>query len=287
MPPAGDGVRIQKFLSRAGVASRRDAEQLMAQGRVRVNGEVVTELGSRIVPGRDRVEVDGKEVRREPVRWVLFHKPQGTLTTARDARGRPTVFDVLPDDMEGLAYVGRLDMATEGLLLLSNDGDVVHALLHPSFEVEREYLAGVKGVPDARTLRRLRDGVELEDGPARAREAGVVGGADEKGNATVRLVLTEGRKREVRRMLLAVGHPVRWLRRVRFGPVGLGDLPPGEWRELTPGEVAALRERVGVDDASRGPLHVSREKAGKTVRKKARKKREEREERKKREKRER
>lgn len=243
---ADDGsepVRIQKFLSRAGVASRRGAEELMVQGRVRVNGSVVTTPGTRIVPSEDRVEVDGREIGRVPFRWILFNKPAGVLTTTDDPHGRPTVYDLLPDDASGLSYVGRLDLDTEGLLLLTNEGDAVHALLHPSYGVEREYEAGVEGVPDAGTLRRLTRGVELEDGPARAASAEVVGREGE--DAVVRLVLLEGRKREVRRLCSAVGHPVRRLRRVRFGPIGLGELPRGRWRELEEDEVARIRERVG------------------------------------------
>lgn len=215
----------------------------MTQGRVRVNGEVVTTLGTRIDPTRDLLEVDGQPVVMPRARWVLFHKPAGVLTTARDPRGRTTVYDLLPPELEGLSYVGRLDRDTEGLLLLSNQGGLVHGLLHPSFEVEREYVAGVEGVPDPDTLGALEMGVELEDGPARAREAEVV--AREDAGSVLRLVLLEGRKREVRRLCQAVGHPVRWLRRVRFGPVALGDLPRGRWRDLTATEVAAIRERAG------------------------------------------
>lgn len=246
-----DGVRIQKFLSRAGVASRRRAEELMAEGRVRVNGELVTELGTRIDPDRDDVEVDGRSVTRPPIRWILFHKPRGCLTTKSDPHGRTTVYDLLPDRFRGLRYVGRLDMDTEGLLLLTNEGDAIHRLLHPSWEVEREYRATVEGRPDEDVLRRLEEGVTLEDGPARAVEARVV---EEVGHgAVVALVLREGRKREVRRLCEAVGHPVTHLLRVRYGPVTLGDLRPGEWRELSDGEVRALRDRVGLDeDEDRG-----------------------------------
>lgn len=242
-------MRIQKYLSRAGVASRRGAEELMVQGRVRVNGRVVTSLGSRIRPGEDRVEVDGRPVEPEPFRWVALHKERGTVTTADDPHGRPTVYDDLPTALEGLAYVGRLDLGTSGLLLLSNEGDAVHRMLHPSFEVDREYEATVRGTPDRRALDRLTSGVELEDGVARAVEAELLA-ADSggRGNAVVRLVLREGRKREVRRMLDAVGHPVRRLRRTRFGPVRLGDLEPGAWRELTTQEVEAIRTRVGLGD---------------------------------------
>jgi 23S rRNA pseudouridine2605 synthase len=234
-------VRIQKVLSRAGVASRREAEALMLQGRVRVNGAVVTTLGTRVDPLRDRVELDGEPVEPERLRWVAFHKPPGTLTTRDDPHGRRTVYDHLPDELASLGYVGRLDRDTEGLLLLSNDGDVVHRLLHPSGEVEREYRAEVEGRPGAEVLAGLEAGVQLEEGPARARRAWLV----EKGPpAVVGLVLTEGRKREVRRMLEAVKHPVRRLTRVRFGPIRLEGIEAGAWRELTDEEIRALRLRA-------------------------------------------
>ena len=217
----------------------------MEAGRVRVNGEVVTELGTRVDPDADTVEVDGAVVRRPPVRWILFHKPRGCLTTKRDPHGRTTVYDVLPDELRGLRYVGRLDQDTEGLLLLTNEGDAVHRLLHPSWEVEREYRATVEGRPSDETLTRLRSGVELDDGPARAAEARHV--EDVGHGAVLALVLREGRKREVRRMCEAVGHPVTHLLRVRFGPVTLGSLPAGEWRDLTEEEVRALRREVELD----------------------------------------
>jgi 23S rRNA pseudouridine2605 synthase len=241
------GVRIQKVLSRAGVASRREAEALMAKGRVRVNGRVVTALGTRVDPERDVVELDGRRVRVAAIRWILLHKPGGTLTSRRDARGRRTVYDLLPDDLQGLRYLGRLDRETEGLLLFTNQGDLANRLLHPSAEVEREYHAGVSGFPDREKLRRLTRGVELEDGVARAASARLL--QRETDGAVLSLVLLEGRKREVRRLLEAVGHPVRWLRRVRFGPQKLGALPKGAWRDLTAREVAALSASVPPPDS--------------------------------------
>ncbi len=240
-PAPDDGaIRIQRYLSRAGAASRREAEEMILEGRVRVNHETVLELGTKVVPGRDRVELDGRVIRESAARWVLLHKPAGTLTTRSDPRGRPTVFGLLPRELGGLRYVGRLDWNTEGLLLLTSEGEMLHQLTHPSSQLEREYEAWVRGVPGAATLRLLRQGVELEDGPARAAQARVLGRTGE--GAVVSLVLLEGRKREVRRLLEAVGHAVLRLRRVRFGPVGLGDLKVGEWRDLTANEIRALSE---------------------------------------------
>jgi 23S rRNA pseudouridine2605 synthase len=218
----------------------------MAQGRVRVNGERAVTPGTKVDPDRDRVEVDGRTVRWAPPRWILLNKPRGTMTTRKDPRGRPTVYGLLPPEHRRLRYVGRLDRNTEGLLLFTNDGDALHALLHPSSEVPREYRAWVRGMPEKRTLDALARGVELEDGPARAEEVRVLKRAEGKG-ALIGLVLREGRKREVRRLLEAVGHPVRGLRRIRFGPLELGGLAPGEWRELDSGEVRALRRAGGLE----------------------------------------
>jgi 23S rRNA pseudouridine2605 synthase len=212
----------------------------MLQGRVRVNGEVASTLGVRVIPGRDQVILDGKPVATGAVRWVLFHKPRGALTTRTDPQGRKTVYEILPEEVRELRYVGRLDQDTEGLLLLTNDGDVLHGLTHPSNEVEREYEAWVDGVPSKAGLKRLQEGIVLEDGPARAARAKMVRRTKEGGLVVV--VLTEGRKREVRRLLEAVGHPVLRLRRTRFGPIRLKGLESGQWRELNSNEIRALRE---------------------------------------------
>ncbi len=238
-------MRLQKYLSRAGVASRREAEGWIEAGRVRVNGEVVRVQGVRVRPGQDRVEVDGREVTLSRPRWLLLHKPAGYVTTRKDPRGRRTVYDLLPPEDRGLVYVGRLDRGTEGLLLFTNEGEVIHRLLHPSSEVEREYRVVVSGVPPASTLDLLERGVELEDGPARAEKVRILERG--KGRAQISLVLREGRKREVRRLIEAVGHRVERLERVRFGPLRIGDLPPGKWRELRSDEVEALRKAARTD----------------------------------------
>lgn len=241
-------VRIQKYLSQAGVASRREGETMILDGRVRVNGEVVRTLGSRIVPGRDRVEVDGSVVEGARIRWVLFHKPLGVVTTRSDPEGRETVFDLLPAWARDLRYVGRLDLLTEGLLLLTNEGEVLHRLTHPSFGVEREYEVWTEKRPGKSILRQLREGVQLEDGVARVERAEVKGSS--QSGVTLSLVLREGRNREVRRLMEAVGQPVLRLKRVRFGSVSLGSLQAGKWRELTKEEIRGLRDLVHPEEDS-------------------------------------
>ena len=231
-------MRIQKFLSRAGVASRRKAEAMILGGQVRVNQAVVTELGTKVDPSRDRVEVDGSPVLLPDARWIRFHKPAGVLCTAQDTHGRRTIYDLLPAEHRGLRYVGRLDRDSEGLLLLTNDGDVANRLQHPRHQVEREYDVSVRGVPSKEALARLRAGVVLDDGLARPVRLEVAAPVEETGNLT--LVMAEGRKREVRRLLYAVGYPVVTLRRVRYGPVKLGGLSPGEWETLSSRDVESL-----------------------------------------------
>jgi len=233
--------RLQKLLAAAGIASRRASEGLIAQGRVTVDGEVAT-VGRKVDPERSVVQVDGERVDVDPDRvHVLLNKPRGVVTTADDPQGRPTVVDLvnLP---QRLFPLGRLDQDSEGLLLLTNDGELAHRLTHPSFEVERTYVALVPGPVRRRTLARLREGVELEDGTARPRRVKVLG--EERGRSLVEIVMTEGRKREVRRMLGAVGLTVERLARVGFGGVELGDLRQGRWRFLTQAEVGALHAAV-------------------------------------------
>ncbi len=236
MPP----VRLQKLLAEAGVASRRGAERLIQAGRVTLNGRVVTELGVQADPERDRIRVDGRALpRREPKRYLALHKPRGYLTTREDPRGRPRVFDLLPDVGERLHAVGRLDFDAEGLLLLTNDGELTYRLTHPRHGVPRVYHVCVEGRGDPATLAALRRGVLLEDGPARADEARWLRSAG-PGRAWIALTLREGRYREVKRLCRAVGLSVERLVRVGYGPVRLGRLAPGAWRELTPRELTGL-----------------------------------------------
>jgi 23S rRNA pseudouridine2605 synthase len=233
--------RLQRILARAGYGSRRACEVLIVEGRVTLNGTVAT-LGDRADPVEDEVRVDGLEVNLDPnVKYYALHKPPGVVTTMRDPQGRPDIRGFLPEGPR-VFPVGRLDRDTEGLLLLTNDGDLANALTHPRFGVEKEYLAEVEGVPTPKHIGQLRRGVELEDGDAVAKSARVAGRSGDRG--AVRLVMTEGRKREVRRLLAAVGLPVTRLVRVRVGPIRLGGLPPGERRELTHDEVVALRRVV-------------------------------------------
>jgi 23S rRNA pseudouridine2605 synthase len=251
--PAGEPTarrRLQKILAEAGIASRRAAEDLLRSGRVSVNGRVA-KLGDSAEPERDEVAVDGVPVAREPSVYWLLHKPRGVITTVRDPEGRSTVRDLVPDREHRLFPVGRLDRDTEGLLLLTNDGRVAHALLHPSHESEREYRVTVRGRISAASLARLAAGIELEEGrtaPARVGRAEFDAVA---GSARFTLTLIEGRKRQIRRSLAALGHPVLRLLRVRMGPLELGDLAPGQARRLRPAERRALLASTGVESAAR------------------------------------
>jgi pseudouridine synthase len=235
--------RVQRALARAGFGSRRACEQLIAAGRVQVNGREAT-LGDRVDPARDEVRVDDRRVSVDPgLRYLALHKPRGVTTTMRDPHAERDLTRFLPKGPR-VFPVGRLDRDTEGLLLLTNDGELAHRLTHPRYEVEKEYLAEVDGTPSNRQLARLRRGVDLDDGLARAVQARTAGGS--KGRGAVRLVMLEGRKREVRRMLDAIGLPVRRLIRVRVGPVRLGRMRPGELRELEPEDVRALYRAAGL-----------------------------------------
>jgi 23S rRNA pseudouridine2605 synthase len=233
-----EGERLQKLLARAGYGSRRACELLIAAGRVSVDGEVAI-LGARADPASAHITLDGVPVivNSTLVYWLL-NKPAGFVTTARDPQGRPTVMELVPNEPRVFS-VGRLDLETEGLLLLTNDGELAELLSHPRHGVEKAYLAEVDGVPAPGALRRLREGVLLDDGPARATRAQVVQESAHGGSA-LEIVLKEGRKRIVRRMCAEVGHPVRRLVRTRIGPLTDSKLAPGERRPLTPQEVRAL-----------------------------------------------
>lgn len=234
-----EGIRLQKYISRCGRASRREAEVLMLAGRVRVNGEFISELGTRIIPGRDTVQVDDDVLELTALRWIAFHKPTGVLTTRRDPHGGLTIYDVLPEECSALRYVGRLDRESEGLLILTNDGNVAHGIQHPSRQVERVYRVVVTGTLVQSKCAALLRGIQLEDGVARVNSVNVLN--KDEFSTTIEVVLTEGRKREVRRMVNAIGHGVLRLVRIRFGPVKLGELPVGEWRDLDESEKKSLR----------------------------------------------
>lgn len=237
------GERLQKVLAHAGVASRRACERLIVDGRVSVNGRVVTELGTKVDPDRDAVRVDGKRVGRAPRHrtYLLLNKPRGFVTTLSDPEGRPTVKDLLRGVRVRVYPVGRLDFDSEGLLLLTDDGDLSRDLMHPSSGVVKTYLAKVRGEPSPEALRRLERGVRVEGRATLPAEARLARRGD---NPWVEVRIVEGRNRQVRRMLEAVGHPVMRLRRVAYGPLALGKLPAGRLRPLTPSEVEALRRAV-------------------------------------------
>lgn len=270
-------MRLQKFLARAGAASRRGSENLMTAGRVTVNGEVVTELGSKVDPLVDEVAVDGVVVRlSDGAVTLMLHKPAGLLTTMSDPYQRPTVAELVPTDhYPGLFPIGRLDQDTTGLLLFSTDGDLGNHLIHPRHHVLKRYLAMVEGAPTEKQLDRLRVGITLDDGLTQPAEARLLQGTEARAarkvleepgppadasrqyeaayakkaakRSVVEIGLREGRKHQVKRMLEAVGHPVCALHRAAFGPLDLGDLPRGQWRVLTDAEVAALRKASGIE----------------------------------------
>jgi 23S rRNA pseudouridine2605 synthase len=237
-------MRLNAYLARAGVASRRSADELIKAGRVRVNGEP-GRLNT-FVQAHDRVEVDGRPVAKQRLAYVLLNKPAGAVTTARDPQGRPTVVDLVGHESR-VVPVGRLDADTTGALLLTNDGPLAHRLAHPRYGVDKVYEVEVEGDPDERTLTRLSEGVELEDGrtaPAQARRLGP---------SRVELVMHEGRNRQVKRMLEAVGHPVRRLHRSAYAGLTLEGLEPGRWRELEPSEVERLRNLPTSKPGRSGP----------------------------------
>jgi 23S rRNA pseudouridine2605 synthase len=232
--------RLQKILSAAGIASRRAAEEIIIAGRVAVNGKVVTELGSRADPAQDRITVDGKAIRSEGVRsYIVLNKPVGYVTTLKDPQGRPVVTDLLKGVKERVYPVGRLDYNTEGVLLLTNDGELANRLAHPRHEVEKEYMVRVRGSVAAEQLQHLSAGVDLEDG--RSAPAVVKLTRESENNTWISITIHEGRYRQVRRMCEGIGLSVVRLKRVRYGILEAGDMKPGEFRFLTSGEVDGLR----------------------------------------------
>ena len=253
-PHVASGQRLQKVLAHAGVASRRACEQLIADGRVSVDGITVTEAGVRVDPLTQEIRLDGSRILTNPeLITLMLHKPAGVVTTMEDPEGRPTVAQYgrdylaehpeLPDSLR-LVHVGRLDTETEGLLLLSNDGELSHRLMHPSFEIAKTYVAIVEGQVEPWVPRKLRRGIELEDGEAKADRVTVKDSGPR--GSIVEITLHSGKNRIVRRMLDAVGHPVTRLARTRLGPLRLGNLRPGETRPLSGEEIAALQQEVGL-----------------------------------------
>ena len=242
MVTSAGGERLQKVLARRGIGSRRACEELIAGGRVRVDGAVAI-LGSRIDATRAVVEVDGIVVGVRPdLVHYLLNKPAGVVTTAQDPQGRPTVTELVPAEPR-VFPVGRLDLHTEGLLILTNDGDLAHRLTHPSFGIEKEYLAQVSGAPKPAAVRALRQGVELDDGPTAPAKVALVE------TDVLRITVHEGRNRLIRRMCEAVGHPVRRLVRTRIGPLADRRLAPGDWRSLTPAETRRLEKAAAASKA--------------------------------------
>lgn len=238
-----EGIRLQKVLSQAGVASRRNAEIMIDEGRVEVNGDIVTVQGRRVDPDRDVIRVDGQRIpppRRHA--YLVFNKPRGVVSTMDDPEGRRTIADYLVGRKERLFHVGRLDTDTEGMLLLTNDGDFAQRMTHPRYELPKTYVAEVEGILEIKTAKRMQKGLTLDDGPVKPDSVRV--GQSLKDRTMVTVVLHEGRNRIVRRMFDAVGHPVRRLARTQIGPVRMGQLKPGHLRELTRDELGSLLDAV-------------------------------------------
>ncbi len=239
--------RLQKILSQAGIASRRAAEKLIAEGRVAVNGTLVTEPGCRADIAEDDITVDGKSIHgQEKKVYFLLNKPKGYISTASDDRGRKTVLDLLADVSERIYPIGRLDNATEGLLLLTNDGALMNALLHPKYEVQKTYVARLRGIPGEEALELLRRGVELEDGLTAPAAVRLLAQNPVRDESRVEIIIHEGRNRQVRRMCSAVGHEVTALRRTEFAGLNLSGTARGQYRPLTDTELAHLRTLAGI-----------------------------------------
>jgi 23S rRNA pseudouridine2605 synthase len=233
--------RLQKVIAQAGIASRRKAEQLIIEGKVKVNGKVVTELGTK-VSDSDKIEVEGIPVEREERVYFLLYKPRGVISSVRDDKGRKTVIDFFPHVEQRIYPIGRLDYDTSGLLLLTNDGEFANLLMHPRYKIEKTYIAKLKGIPPRPALKQLEKGVELEDGMTAPAKVKLLSSDRKKNTAIVEITIHEGRNRQVRRMFEKIGYPVLKLRRERFAFLTLQGLNAGESRELSPHEVKRLRE---------------------------------------------
>ena len=237
-----EGVRLQKVLSQAGIASRRAAEKLIADGRVSVNGKTIVTMGVKVDPGKDEIRVDGRRIKAaSPLRYILLYKPAGYVTTRSDPQRRRTVLDLIAGVREYVYPVGRLDYDTEGLLLLTNDGELAARLTHPRHGVARTYEARVAGMPDREAIDRLRKGIPLDGHRTLPADVLLLNEGRRDRDGVLRLTIREGRNRQVRRMCEAVGHPVQHLRRTKFGTLADRRLKPGEWRELTMPEIAGLK----------------------------------------------
>lgn len=239
-------VRLNKFLAQAGVASRREADRMITEGRVSVNNTIVEELGTQIDPIKDSVRVDGQNVKKEKEKiYLLLNKPAGYLVTLKDPFKRPTILELIPKLKTRVFPVGRLDLNSEGLLLLTNHGELASRLMHPSYRIKKVYEVRIKGIPSRKSLQRLEKGIHL-DGKKTAPAKLTHLRSDSK-NTKVRIVLTEGRKREIRRMFEAIGHTIFYLKRINFAGLALGTLQKGQWRYLTSSEVVYLKKQVGLD----------------------------------------
>lgn len=243
------GERLQKVLAAAGIASRREAEQIILEGRVEVDGQVVTELGTRVEPRSQEIFVDGQRLPKPKLVYYAVHKPTGVVSTARDPSGRPRVIDLLPPDIGRVYNVGRLDMSSEGLILVTNDGELANQLTHPRHGVRKVYEVHVAGEPEPAVLTQLRRGVHLAEGFVKPVEVRIKG--KKKNGAVLEMVLEEGRNREIRRLLARVGHKVQRLIRIAVGPIRLGELPKGASRLLLPDEVRKLRSAVSEKPTAR------------------------------------
>ena len=232
--------RLQKVIAQAGIASRRKAEQLIVEGKVTVNGKVVKELGVKVGPN-DQIEVSGVPVEKEEPVYFLLYKPRGIISAANDDKGRKTVTDLFPLIEQRIYPVGRLDYDTSGLILLTNDGEFANALMHPKYEIEKTYVAKIKGIPSRELIKKLERGVELEDGKTAPAKAKMISMDRKKQTSIIELTIHEGRNRQVRRMFEAIGMPVMKLKRERYGFLTLHGVNPGDYRELTPHEVKQLR----------------------------------------------